>query len=534
MGIVRYRLKTDDRIGMIQDVVQVISREHISINAMEVSAGQIFIKFILDDGNKSEKALREILINQADVIEVAEIALLPQEEKEKELQAILESANNGIVGLDRTGSVRYINSTATKLLQIGSREAVGRNIGEIVGKDDAFLNLLKGQPFDNREILSDTIRGRLHHLCSGRPVRDEIGEIIGAVITLTSMKAARQLVNSISKKDVFRFEDIIHISALMGQVINTARQTADSTCTILIRGESGTGKELFARAIHEASSRRDKPFIPINCAALPEALLESELFGYEEGAFSGAIKGGKIGLFEAAHQGTLFLDEIGELPFVLQGKLLRTIQEGMVRRVGGSRQIPVDVRLLAATNRDLEEMVAAKQFRSDLFYRVNVIPITVPSLRERPEDIPILLRYFLAKYCTELNRDLDFSPDAIRLLIRHDWPGNVRELQNVVLRAVHLTAGNVIETFSLLIARMTDVGAAFSQAGTKFKANMGDTEKIVLERALLKHGSARKAAKELGFSHTAILKKTRRLGLEDLLKYKRANASGKTGTPEQL
>jgi TyrR family helix-turn-helix protein len=518
MTVIRWMIKTSDRIGMIQEVVQVFSREGVSIVSMEVSTGQIFIKFYLNDAATIKGSLKKELLKQKDILSINDIPLQPYEQREKELQAVLESANDGIIGLDCEAAIRYINSTAAQLLQIDKQKAIGKDIKQFIGANSYFSELLSGNAFDNQQMLIETSRGTLHYVCSGRPIRDENNQLIGAVATLKSMKAAKQLVNSITKNQSFNFNDIIHVSSAMEQVIGIAHRVAMNNCTILIRGESGTGKELFAQAIHEASPRQKKPFVPINCAAIPEALLESELFGYEEGAFSGARKGGKSGLFEAAHEGTLFLDEIGELPLVLQGKLLRVLQEGVVRRVGGNQEIPIDVRILTATNRNLEEMVMKNQFRQDLYYRINVIPLQIPPLRQRPEDIPILLRYFQVKYCTELNKNLEISPAAIESLMHYKWPGNVRELQSVVLRAVHLTIGQTIGIEDLLTTGETnyiDTKPAVSEQ--TLKQTIDHTERAMLEKALTKHGSARGAAREIGLSHTAVLNKVRRYGLEHLL-----------------
>lgn len=460
MSVIRWMVKTTDRIGMIQDVVQVFSREGVSISSMEVSTGQIFIKFNVNTLSRLEETLKRELLYHADIIDIIDIALQPYEQREKELQAVLESANDGILGLDNKGTIRYINPAAAGLFHIDPGEAVGQNIRQLTGNDTQLLELLKGQSFDDQQILTDTPQGVFHCLCSGRPIRNENNQIIGAVATLKSMKAAQKLVHSMIKSRTFGFNDIIHASSAMEHIIDIAQRVAVSNCTVLVRGESGTGKELFARAIHEASTRNNQAFVPINCAALPETLLESELFGYEEGAFSGAKKGGKIGLFEAAHHGTLFLDEIGELSLILQGKLLRAIQEGAIRRVGSNRHIPVDVRIIAATNRNMEEMVDTKQFRQDLYYRINVIPVHIPPLRERTEDIPLLLQYFHKKYCRELNKELQFSRPAYDLLLNYDWPGNVRELQNVVLRAIHLTSHGDIEISNLLITNEVKIGRA--------------------------------------------------------------------------
>lgn len=519
MSVIRWMIKTTDRIGMIQDVVQVFSREGVSISSMEVSIGQIFIKFNVSAFNRMEETVKKELLRYADILDILDITLQPYEQREKELQAVLESANDGIIGLDHEGTIRYINSAAADLFHREPAKAVGQNIRRLTGSDTQLLEILKGQSFDNQQILTDTPQGTLHCLCSGRPIRNENDQVIGAVATLKSMKAAQKLVHSMIKSRTFGFNDIIHASSAMAHVIDIAQRVAESDCSVLIRGESGTGKELFARAIHEASARSNQAFVPINCAALPETLLESELFGYEEGAFSGAKKGGKIGLFETAHHGTLFLDEIGELSLILQGKLLRAIQEGNIRRVGSNRHIPADVRIIAATNRNLEEMVETKQFRQDLYYRINVIPVYIPPLRERMEDIPLLLQYFHDKYCRELNKKLHFSRSAYDLLLNYDWPGNVRELQNVVLRAIHLTSHGDIEISSLLITN--DVNPAkqglSATQENNLKKKIDFTERTALEEALKKQGSARGAAREVGLSHTAVLNKIRRYQLEYLL-----------------
>jgi DNA-binding NtrC family response regulator len=232
--------------------------------------------------------------------------------------------------------------------------------------------------------------------------------------------------------------EIVGQDASLKQVIGMLRRAADSDATVLLGGESGTGKELFARALHAFSGRADGPFVAINCAAIPETLLESELFGHEKGAFTGAVAK-KPGKFEVAHRGTLFLDEIGDLPPPLQAKILRAIEERRFDRVGGTTPLQVDVRIVAATNKDLRAAVASKQFREDLYFRLSVFPITVPPLRERKTDIPILARYFIDRFCKDLKKPtLDLSPESWEALQQYSWPGNVRELQNCIERAVIL------------------------------------------------------------------------------------------------
>jgi DNA-binding NtrC family response regulator len=239
-------------------------------------------------------------------------------------------------------------------------------------------------------------------------------------------------------KSRFRFDEIVGSSGKMQEVYRIIERVANSNATVLIRGESGTGKELVAKAIHYNSLRSEKPFIAVSCAALPETLLESELFGYEKGAFTGAA-GQKRGRFELAHQGTLFLDEIAELSPAMQVKLLRVLQERQFERVGGTKTVSVDVRLVAATNRDLEDAVAKSEFRPDLYYRLQVIQVFIPALRERKEDIPVLVEHFIQKYNTANDRNIKFvSPEAMELLMKYPWPGNIRELENVIERGVVL------------------------------------------------------------------------------------------------
>jgi formate hydrogenlyase transcriptional activator len=237
------------------------------------------------------------------------------------------------------------------------------------------------------------------------------------------------------------FEEIVGSSAAMKRVMGQVEVVAPTDATVLILGETGTGKELIARAIHRVSPRRNLPFITLNCAAIPTGLLESELFGYERGAFTGALSQ-KIGRFELAHRGTLFLDEVGDIPLDLQPKLLRALQEKAFERLGGTKTIPIDVRLLAATNRNLTQMIGDKLFRSDLYYRLKVFPITTPPLRDHPEDIPILARYFTKKYAAKMDRKIEKIPsDTMRAMLNWSWPGNVRELENFIERSVILSRG---------------------------------------------------------------------------------------------
>jgi len=313
----------------------------------------------------------------------------------------------------------------------------------------------------------------------------------------------------------YNFESIIGEHPLLKRILRQVETVAPTTSTVLILGETGTGKELIARAIHNLSSRRERTFVKLNCAAIPTGLLESELFGHEKGAFTGAISQ-KIGRLELANKGTLFLDEVGDIPLELQPKLLRAFQEKEFERLGSTRTIHVDVRLIAATNRDLSQMVAARQFRSDLFYRLNVFPIQVPPLRERASDIPLLVRYFVHKHAAENGKHIGRVPaEAIEALTRWPWPGNIRELENFIERAVILSEA---ETLSLPLAELrspASVEGSMSAAEPRSATEFNEREQIVqaLKEARGVIGGPGGAAARLGLKRTTLNSRIRKLGI---------------------
>ncbi|MGA7854241.1 MAG: sigma 54-interacting transcriptional regulator [Candidatus Acidiferrales bacterium] len=307
------------------------------------------------------------------------------------------------------------------------------------------------------------------------------------------------------------FEDIIGDSTSLKKVLKQVETVAATDVTVLILGETGTGKDLIARAIHQLSSRRGRTLVKFNCAAIPTGLLESELFGHEKGAFTGAIAQ-KIGRLELAHLGTLFLDEIGDLPPELQPKILRALQEKEFERLGGIRTIPVDVRLVAATNRNLEKMVADREFRSDLYYRLRVFPITIPALRERREDIPLLVHYFVTKHARRMDKRIESVPsDVMKALTKWDWPGNIRELENFIERAVILTKG------SALRAPLAELDLAPEESSTE-DATLQSTEREHILRVLRETkgiiAGSQGAAARLGLKRTTLNSKLKKLGIE--------------------
>ncbi len=306
------------------------------------------------------------------------------------------------------------------------------------------------------------------------------------------------------------FEEIIGESAALKNVLRMVETVASTPSTVLIQGETGTGRELIARAIHHLSSRRDRTFVKLNCAAIPLGLLESELFGHEKGAFTGAIRQ-KIGRFELAHQGTLFLDEVGDIPLELQAKLLRVLQEQEFERLGGTRTMRVDVRLIAATNRDLAKMVADRQFREDLYYRLNVFPISVPPLRERREDIPLLVRYFAQQFARRANKRIETIPtETMEALVQWPWPGNIRELQNVIERAVILTSGAALQV--PLSEFKSHTASATPPIGTLLNVERDHIVRAIREaRGVI--GGPLGAAALLGMKRTTLQARMRKLGI---------------------
>jgi transcriptional regulator of aroF, aroG, tyrA and aromatic amino acid transport len=387
------------------------------------------------------------------------------------------------------------------------------------------LNIEALQLMNNLMFLE--IKNRLPDIW--HPLKEEI-ERIPSIISCERIndmpyrsreKQIEAIMNSITPLDTHpkAFAEIVGVSPAIKGVISIARQVADTDSSIMLRGESGTGKELFARAIHTVSRRRDKVFVPLNCGAIPENLLESELFGYMEGAFSGAKKGGRVGLFQFASEGTIFLDEITDLPMHLQVKLLRVLQEGRIRPLGVNEEIPVNCRIITATNRNIEEMVNKGHFRDDLYYRLNVIPIYLPPLRQRKEDIVLLAENYLDKYRKRYGQKKNLSVSAVDRLMSYKWPGNARELENVLERALHLTSGEEIMSRHIIFDGdthfYTDTEADNKGRGDvlRLKRAAAQAEKELILAALIDHGSIRGAAKALGVSHTTIANKVKKLGL---------------------
>ncbi|MFQ9310464.1 MAG: sigma-54 interaction domain-containing protein [Paraclostridium sordellii] len=353
-----------------------------------------------------------------------------------ELKSIINLSKNGMILISNDGEIKVCNESVKNMLDINF-DIVGKKLNNLEDKD--ILGVLKlKNPKD------EVVKFKNKYITVNKHTINSFGKEIGFYFCIQEITYIKKLEQNLSKmlRDKgqiarYTFDDIKTNSVNMENTKNLAKKIAKSDYTVLITGESGTGKELFAQSIHNESDRRNQPFIAINCAAMPENLLESELFGYEEGAFTGALKGGKKGLFEQAHNGTVFLDEIGDMPMYLQIKLLRVLQENQVMRVGGQSIIDIDVRVIAATNRDLPKMIKEEKFRSDLYYRINVLPIHIPPLRERKDDINMMLKYFI-------ERDISISEKVKSIINSYNWPGNIRELRNTAMYINTMSSGEEV------------------------------------------------------------------------------------------
>ena len=515
----KLKLQVHDRLGLMADVARVMAECALNIVAMEVAkAGattEIFIEVEQGSNSPAFETIELRLGAIAQVLETSQIKALPQEKREKRFQVVLDTISDGILAIDEGGELAIINRVAKEMLGCDSDELTGRPFSELNLPDTRLLEVLEGKSYSNlkRHLLGP--KGRVQLLATGKPILSSQGRIVGAVEVLQDMQGIRELASAVAQPGLATFSDLIGQSAAIRDAIGFAQKIAGTEGIVCIRGESGTGKELFAEAIH-AASERSGPFVPLNCAALPETLLESELFGYVGGAFSGARKEGKAGLFEIAQDGTLFLDEIAEMPPGLQAKMLRVIQERKVRRVGGSKEIAVNARLVTATNRNLEKMVEEQRFREDLYYRINVFPIHIPPLRRRAEDLPLLVQHFLFQINSRLGKSIQsLTPEALAKLQQHNWPGNVRELRNVIERAAILSASEQIGAdgilFSFELGKNLQTPTTAAVELTEPLAELTwRYEYRLIERALAQTSSIRQAAKLLGISHSALLKKLRK------------------------
>ncbi|KYZ76036.1 Fis family transcriptional regulator [Anaerosporomusa subterranea] len=453
-----------------------------------------------------------------EAVRTTRVALQERAHAER-FKAIMDYAYEGIIAVDGEGCITVFNKSAQRATGVPRQIALGKHIQGVLPDIRLSRVLTSGE----EEI------GELQSI-NGVMVAENLipikikNKVVGAVATFQNVDKLQELEGNIRKKihqkgltAKYTFQDFIGDSQEIRDTIEIARQFSQVESNILITGETGTGKELLAQSVHNASDRRKGPFVAVNCAALPESLLESELFGYVEGAFTGAAKGGKAGLFELAHQGTIFLDEVSEIPYRLQGRLLRVLQEREIMRLGHDRVIPVDVRVVSATNKNLKQLTRQGSFRQDLLYRLDVLGIFIPPLRKRREDILILFFRYLAINNDKFDKQAQrLTPEAKKLLLDYDWPGNVRELSNVCERIVVLSAGRTIDVSDIRRVLAVDESLPEHEEQQPRRlnqaTNLREEERLSVRNALAAtRGNKTKAANLLGISRTTLWRRIREL-----------------------
>lgn len=464
------------------------------------------------------KDLTNFLGKMADLISDKLKAQNKTEELElekKKLEILLNGMNKAVVSIDIRGNIDKYNIKFRDIFNMEEEQLDGGNIFRLLD----FIKIPSTLDFEKYKT------GIFYYKKQGRNLKGiyNISEIVvksklkGYVIDFIENKEAIKNYNKINKDYKITLDNIIGNSEMMEHTKQKALIAAKSSSTVLITGESGTGKELFARAIHNHSDRIDYPFVAVNCAAIPDNLLESELFGYEEGAFTGAKKGGKLGKFELAHKGTIFLDEIGDMSIHLQGKLLRVLQERELDKIGGKSNIFVDVRVIAATNKNLEDLVKNGQFREDLYYRLKVIPITLPTLRDRKDDIPLLINYMIKEYAHKLNKNvIGIEDDASKTLADYSWPGNVRELQNIIEYSINMSTSPIL-TLDIIPNNIKSIYYDEKSHKEEEIRTLEDLEKEEISKAINKYKHYKKdkelVAKALGISRATLYRKLEKYNL---------------------
>jgi len=446
----------------------------------------------------------------------------------RELEAIIHSSYDGIWVTDNEGLALDINEAYERITGISAKEVIGRKMQDLVdeGYFDQSVTLLVMKKLKSITI-NQTIRGKKQILVTGNPIFDENGKLFRIVTNVRDVTELTNLYEQITreKEQALKYKtelnhlrsmqikdsDLIFRSEVIMQIVELTIKMADVDSTVLITGESGTGKELIAKLIHKKSKGDTSPFISVNCAAIPEQLLESELFGYEGGAFTGAKKEGKPGLFEMAHMGTLFLDEVAELPLSLQVKILRAIQDKVITRLGSTKSLPVNVRIIAATNRNLTKMLKEGAFREDLYYRLMVVPVNVPPLRDRKEDIPLLVRHFLNEFNLHFAYKKKISPQVLDKLVDYSWPGNVRELRNVIERMIVMSQGDEVTLADL--PGFINIRQRFYRPGARLKDAVIETETHLMSETYKNCGSWQETAKILGVDRATIFRKATKYNL---------------------
>jgi len=483
-----------------------VETENFTIMKKSVNIDKSSVIFIYDFKVQVEMQISELL------------------DQNKELDAIINSLHDGIWVTDGEGRTVRLNQSSAEMVKVNREDMIGKTVFElekqgVFSPSATVKSLLDKQPVT---LMQNTRSGR-RVVVTANPVFDEQGKLYRVVCNarditeinnlLKKLEATERLVDryreelSELRQERLQNEDVVMKSEALRNIMGTARRVAAVESSVLLLGESGVGKNVLAWHIHKNSPRREGPFIEINCGAIPENLMESEIFGYESGAFTGAKKEGKIGKIELADGGTLFLNEIGELSLELQVKLLQVLQERTITRIGGNDVIRVDFRLIAATNQDLSELASNGRFRKDLYYRLNVVPIAIPPLRERREGVPALVMHFVKKINSKYKMDKSITPGAMKLVLDYDWPGNIRELQNFIERVIVTTDEKDIREEH--VNGILNLGAESSRPVT-LKERLEEVEKDMLFRYMEKYQNTYKVADQLGVSQPTIVRKLKK------------------------
>jgi transcriptional regulator of aroF, aroG, tyrA and aromatic amino acid transport len=490
-----------DRVGITQEVLALLGARNLNLDAVEMIPPNVYIDAPTLSAQVLEE-LRDALFSVRGVEAVTVVDILPGQRRHLQLDALLAAMTDPVLALDSAGNVLLGNPA---LIALCGREPAGESLGQLFA-DPGLLEALLEQDFrlPLREV---TLNGQTL-LLDATPITDA-----GALLTLYPPNRMGERLAALHHDHAEGLDALLGDSPAIRTLKARAQRVATLDAPLLIQGETGTGKELVARACHTLSNRHAASFLALNCAALPENLAESELFGYAPGAFTGAQRGGKPGLMELANQGTVFLDEIGEMSPYLQAKLLRFLNDGSFRRVGGDREVKVNVRILSATHRNLEKMVAEGGFREDLFYRLNVLNLDVPPLRDRGQDILLLARYFMQQACAQIQRPVcRLAPGTYPALLGNRWPGNVRQLQNVIFRAAAISDSSLVDIGDLDIAG-TSVARQSDGEVASLEQAMDDFESALLDKLYASYPSTRQLAARLQTSHTAIANRLRKYGI---------------------
>lgn len=452
---------------------------------------------------------------------------------EIDYKEILDNLDVDVYVADKAGITVYVNDGYLKSTNSKKEDLINKSVYELLEEGDVFKHSTIPQIIKTKSPVTATGRdmfsdGReTNRYASGKPVLDDNGNLKFAVVSIFDTNKLKlrydEFISKIKKEEAVRVakKENIFINSMIGtnDAINKIRHTIDKVAgtdaTVLITGESGVGKESVADRIYLLSNRVDKPYIKVNCTAIPANLLESELFGYEKGSFTGANAKGKMGLFEMADKGTIMLDEIGDLPIELQTKLLRVIQQKEIMKIGAAKPIKIDVRIISATNANLKEKIKEGKFREDLYYRLSVVPIIVPPLRERKDDIEKLTKYFISSFTKKYNKELDTTEEFINALRLYDWPGNVREMQNIIEYLVICSDGQTMDLNKFYETIGDDnLNAEIEEENNNFYENLDNYEKKLISKALTKYGGVRKAAHHLKVNPSTISRKAKKYGIE--------------------